>query len=159
MCQHRALGSHESCSPRARGFLSTSLRTLPRHLTVAKHQGRRFLIAKFLGIGAVCLAAVLTAGIALEAFDDDLDLWPFGAEDCTVAPHGQPVTDGQTVGPPVGLPAGHCFVNAAGAHLVLRHRARSALAANRPFNFPPFSMAEPRELSPTPALGLGHFFF
>lgn len=134
------------------------LRSIPLHLYIAKNQGRRFLITKCLVIVAACLATALVAFIVLEAFDSDLDLWPSGSENFTLAAQDPPVTGGAPVGGFVALNVMQCFVITAGAHLVLRHRARSALATDSPILFSPLNMAEPRVPFFSAAPALGHFF-
>ncbi len=85
-----------------------------------------------LTILAASLGAVFAASIVLEALDDDLDLWPFGAEDFTVVPHADLVIGSQSFSALFALSTLQIFVMTAGAHLVLRHRARSALATAYP---------------------------
>jgi hypothetical protein len=116
---------------------------------VPKKQGCRFLTARFLTVFAACLCTVLVAYIVLEALDDDLDLWPFGAENFTVAPHADLVIGSQpfsvffplnaiqclVIGSQAfsvffALNAVQCLVMTAGAHLVIGHRPRSALATD-----------------------------
>jgi hypothetical protein len=109
---------------------------------IARRQGRRFLLARFLGIFALCLAVGFIAYIVLEAFDLDPDLWPFGTENFNVAFQAQPLTDGQAAGAFAALSALQRFVKTAGAHLVCRHRARSDIAALRPSIFIAFTVAE-----------------
>jgi hypothetical protein len=108
-----------------------------------KDQRRRFLVAGFLTLLAACLTVGLLAFIVLEAFNGDLDLWPFGTENFTIAPTDQPVTGGQLVGAFSALNAIQCFVITAGVLLVLRHRARSALATDSPCISVAFNVAEP----------------
>ncbi len=100
-------------------------------------------MAKFFTILAACLGAVFVASIVLEAFDDDLDLWPFGSEDFTLGPQDPPSAGSQSVGPLAASNAAiQCLVMTAGAHLVLGHRARSALATDYPTPSAAFNMAE-----------------
>lgn len=135
------------------------LRNIPHHLNALMGQERRFLAFRFLGIAAACLAIAFVASIMIEAFDADLDLWPDGAGDFTLAAADSLGPGSQSAGARAVLNAIPCFVISAGAHLVLRHRARSALATDRPSIFPSFSMAEPREPIASAFPTLGHFFF
>jgi hypothetical protein len=153
------LGVQETSRPKSLLFPSYILRNIPIRLTVAQGRGRRFLLIRLLVIGAACLAAVLVTGIVLEAFDSDLDLWPFGAEDFIVASPDAPVMGGQPAGSLAALNVVQGFVISAGTHLVLQHRARNALATDRPSFFSSYSMAEPREPHLDASLALGHFIY
>ncbi len=107
-------------------------------------QGPKFLVGGFLTLLAACLALGMVASIVLEAFDGDSDLWQFGAEDFIAAAHGESLTGSHVVG---GLPAPStilCMAMTAGAYLVLRHRARSALAIDSRLTSMAFTKAEPR---------------
>jgi hypothetical protein len=133
--------------------------TTPTLAKGPKHRGNRFPVIEFLTILAACLWAVFVVSIVLEAFDDDLDLWPFGSEDSTLAPQDPPPTGGQCVGPfSASNGAIQCFVMTAGAHLVVGHRARSALATDYPTASRAFNMAEPWVQDPKAAPLLGHLF-
>jgi hypothetical protein len=90
----------------------------------------RFPIAKHIIILAACLAVAMLTFLVLEAFDGDMDLGPFGADDFVLAPPGQSEGGSRPVWPLGALCAVQCFVATAGAHLDLRYRARSALAAD-----------------------------
>ncbi len=118
-----------------------------RHLLslgkVTRDRGIKALITRFLPILAACLSAVFVFSIVLEAFDSDLDLWPFGAEHFTVSSPEQPVPTGQLAGIFPVLSASFFVVITAGRHLVLRHRARSALATDSPFLPIALNVAEP----------------
>ncbi len=137
---------------------SSPLRDIFLHCNLAYDKRRRFLVAGFLSLLALCLAFGFVAFIVLEAFDSDLDLWPFGAEDFTLAPHDSPATAGQSVEAFSAVNPGHRFIVSAGAHLVVGHRARSTLPTDSLPDFIALSVAEPREplLNAVPALG--HFF-
>ncbi len=124
-----------------------------------KHRGNKFSVIELLPVLAACLGAIFVASIVLEAFDDDLDLWPFGFEDFTLAPQDPPPTGGQCVGAlSASNDAIQCLVMSAGAHLVLGHRARSALATDYSTSSPAFNMVEPwvQDLKAAPVLG--HLF-
>ncbi len=136
----------------------TALPRTPPLSKVAKRQGNKFPVTKFLAILAACLGSVFVASIVLEAFDNDLDLWPFGAENFTVAAQDQPATSGQPFSVSFALNPLLWFVVTAGAHLVIRHRARSALATDSPSIFVVSTMAEPRWQGLNPAPALGHLF-
>jgi hypothetical protein len=136
----------------------TALPRTPPLSKVAKRRRDKFPVTKFLTILAACLGSVFVASIVLEAFDNDLDLWPFGTEDFTVVPHADLVIGSQPFSALFALGAIQVFVMTAGAHLVLRHRARSALATDSPTIFIAFNMAEPRWQGLNPAPVLGHFF-
>ncbi len=69
------------CSP------SAALPRAPALGMAPKHRGVKFPVAKLLTLLAACLGAAFAASTVLEAFDNDLDLWPFGAEDLTTAQH------------------------------------------------------------------------
>jgi hypothetical protein len=142
----------EASSPRA---------PLPGTPTPGKaptHRGNIIPVAKRLSILAVCLGAVLVVSLVLEAFDDDLDLWPFGSQDFTLAPQGPPITACQAVGSSAGSTAAvRCLVTA-GAHLVLGHRARSALPTDRSPRSSMMNMAEPWAQNLKAAPVLGHLF-
>ncbi len=126
---------------------------------VAKYRGNTFPVTKVLTILAACLGTVFVASIVLEAFNDDLDLWPFGAENFTVPAQDQLVTGGQPFSAFYALKPILWFVVTFGAHLVMRHRARSALATDRPSIFTGFNVAEPRWQGLNPAPALGHLFW
>jgi hypothetical protein len=135
---HKPWGFTCMCSP----FVACSTTPTLRH--VAKRQRNEFPVTKTLTLIAACLGAVFVSYIVLEALDRDLDLWPLGTEDFTFAPQDPPPTGGQFVGAHLALNAAiQCFVLTAGAHLVLGHRARSALATDSPSIFSMFTMAEP----------------
>ena len=138
---------------------SSGLRSNPQHCNVSMDQGRRFLIAGLLSVLALCLASGLLAFIVVEAFDSDLDLWPFGSENFTVAAQYSPVTGGEPIGALTALSVIECFVITAGAHLVLRYRARSALPTDSPILFSPLNVAELRVPSPNAAPVLGHLSY
>ena len=84
---------------------------------------------------AACLGALFAGCIVLEAFDADLALWPFGTEDFVFAPFGHLVSGAPASPAFSALHSAYGFVVTAGAHLVVRYRARSALATD------PFSMS------------------
>ncbi len=120
------------------------------------HSQRRSHIHKLTALSAVCLAAGFLACIMLWAFDPGPDLWPSGAESFSIESSGL----WETSDPPgcvsTALISIRRHVTAASAHLVLRHRARSALAVDSPLiSSLAFSLAEPwdpTEMDP----GLGH---
>ncbi len=121
----------------------TALRSTLPLCNLAKEHGGKFPGVRFLTILAACLCAVFAGFLVLEAFDGDLDIGPFGAEDFAVELHGQTAGSSQFVDALSNLDAIFCFVVAAGTYLVSRHRARSALATDHPFIPIGFNMAEP----------------
>ncbi len=123
-----------------------------------RHRKNTFLLARFLTIFAACLGVLFVSYIALEAVDGDVNLWPFGAESFIGAAKDQHVIGGQPFSVSFILALIQCFVMTAGAHLVMKHRARSALAADYPTLSAAFQMAEPwvQDLRDAPVLG--HFF-
>ena len=131
---------------------------IPARGNVAKHRANKFPVTKFLTIFAACLSAVFVSSIVFEAFDSDLGLWPFGAEDFTVALQDQLVTGSQPFSVFFALNAIQCLVMSAGAHLVLRHRPRSALATDSLSISFVFNVAEPWWQNLNAAPVLGHFF-
>jgi hypothetical protein len=158
MCQRKCLGVQESPRSESSRFPSLPLWSIAIRPTIARDQGCRFLVTRLLVIGAACLAVVLVAGIVLEAFDSDLDLWPFGAEDFTVAADSSSPTEVQPYQGCASLNPISCFVRPAGAHLIVQHRARGALVSESPSFLLAFNVAEPREQNSKAALPLGHFF-
>ena len=116
------------------------------------------LLTRFLTLFAACLGAAFAAPLVLEAFDGDLDLWPVGAEDFTLAPHADLGIGGQPFSTVFALSALQSFVMTAGAHLVVRHRARSALVTDSPIPLRAFPMAEPWVLDRKSTPVLGHLF-
>ncbi len=88
------------------------------------------LIAGSFALLTACLLTGLLACIVLEALDGDLDLWPFGAEDFNVTASDQPLMGSQLLGGILALTVVLRTLMTAGAYLVLRHRARSALASD-----------------------------
>jgi hypothetical protein len=123
------------------------------------HRGNKSPVAKVLTLLAACLGAVFAASVVLEAFDGDLDLCPFGAEDFTVEPHADLAIGSQPFSVFFALNPTLYFVVTAGAHLVVRYRARSALATDSPTIFIVFNMAEARWQGLNLAPALGHFFW
>ncbi len=75
----------------------------------------------------------MVASIVLEAFDGDVALWPRGAGNLAAAPHGDLVRSAHGAGVFPALQAASRFVMTAGALLIMRYRARSALATDAPF--------------------------
>jgi hypothetical protein len=126
---------------------------------VAKHRRTRFPVTKTFTILAACLGALFISYIVLEALDGDLDLWPLGAENFTAASHADFVIASQPFSTFFALNPILWFVVTAGAHLVMRHRARSALPTDTPSILIAVTMAEPWGQSVNPALALGHLFF
>jgi hypothetical protein len=123
------------------------------------HRGNKFSVIELLPLLAACLGAIFVASIVLEAFDDDVDLWPVGSEDFTLAPQDTPPAGSQCVGAlSTSNAAIQCSVMTAGAHLVLGHRARNTLATNYSTLSSTFHMAEPwvQDLKAAPVLG--HLF-
>ncbi len=94
--------------------------------------GGGFRLGGFLTILGTCLAVGLVAFIALEAFDSDQDLWPFMSGELIGPLHGKAMTGGLGAGAFAVLSAIQCFVITAGVRLVLRHRARGAIATDHP---------------------------
>jgi hypothetical protein len=97
--------------------------------------------------------------IVVEAFNGDLDLWPFGAEDFLGAAHDSPLISGQVARTFFALQVTRCFVMTAGAHLVLTHRARSDLPTDIPSSSLAFNMADPRLRNLSASLVLGRLLF
>ena len=156
-------GSSSANNARGSAYVFSPCAIFPRRTpalgNAPTHRGNKFSVIDLLPLVAACLGAVFIASLVLEAFDDDLDLWPFGSEDLTLAPQDPPPAGGQCVGVLSASNAAiHCFVMTAGTHLVLGHRARSALATDYSTPSPPFNMAEPwvQDLKAAPVLG--HLF-
>lgn len=148
--------------------------------SMAKDRRPTIFHASHFSLVAVCLTAGLLAFIALEAFDDDLDFWPSGAENIIGALHQEPVIGGRTpqifspllpkqdlvlaARPQTAVCHRACRAIALespsrGAHLALRHRARNAIAPNDPSICIACDMAECRGRLPLdgpPAVS--HFF-
>lgn len=110
---------------------------------IVSGQEPRFFVAGFLALFSACLGVGLLACIVLEAFDGDPDLWPLGAEDLSIAAHGQSVTTDRLTGDISAPNLLLCTLVTAGVYLVLRHRARSALATDSHRSSIASSMAEP----------------
>ncbi len=140
---------------RRKGLTSFRGCSRPRHLTASfrhlslscKNQDAHrplFLVTGFLAFLSACLLVGLLTYIVIEAFDGDSDLWPIGAEDFDASLPGPFSTASQFIGGVSALSVILCtLVMTAGACLVLRHRARSALAADTPSVYPScFHMAE-----------------
>jgi hypothetical protein len=162
-------------------FLNISERRVATRGRDAKRQRHGSPVVHLLTIAA-CLTAGFVAFICLEAFDADLNLWPSGVEDFTIASAGAPrvqpvqpfaaqhakyfiaaehdstLTGGQPSQPPISPHAVLGFVISAGALLALRHRARSTLAFGPPFGLIACEMAEPWWQEMCTAPRLGHFF-
>lgn len=157
MCQRKSFNAR---GPRRQWPLRSSS-SPPRskflRCNVASDKQSGFLIAGFLSILAVCLASGFVAVIVIEAFDSDTDLWPLGAEDFTLAPHDSPVVGGRSVGVFPALSLMHRFIDSAGAHLVVGHRARSTLPADNISVSISVNLAEPWGPSLYAAPALGHF--
>ena len=110
---------------------------------VAPHHGNHISLTTCLNRVAACLGALFAACIVLEAFDADLALWPFGTEDFVFAPVGHLVSGAPASPAFSALPSAYGFVVTAGAHLVVRYRARSALATDPSSMSVVFQRAEP----------------
>ena len=136
----------------------SAIRCLSPFGKIAEDPTGRFLVAGLLTLTAACMSVGLVAFIALEAFDSDLNLWPLGAEDFSVEVHGQFMTGGQAAGSPIGLGIIPWFVVPAGSYLVLRHRARSALASDSAWASNRFDVAERLGRHPDAPQTLGHLF-
>jgi hypothetical protein len=138
-----SMAVQEACGP----VYAPPPSAVPQHLAVlgkfASERGRSFLVAGFLIVSAACLSVGVLAFIAAALFDADLGLLAFGGEDIIIAPHHEPVACGQSVGAFSAPQAIICFVITVGAYLVLRHRARSALATDSPCICITFNVAEP----------------
>ncbi len=104
---------------------------------------RKLLIVRFIALLAVCLSAGPIAYIILFAFDSDPEVWPFGAESYSVDSHGLLNVSDAPISVSAAWTAIWCFVTTAGAHLVVRYRARSALAADSPLISLASNLAEP----------------
>lgn len=135
------------------------LRDTPLHFHVAKDRGRRFLVAKGLGLTAACLVAGFVGFIAIEAFDVDVALWPIGAEDFTCEVNASSPPGVEPLLGCVALTAIPDNVIPAGAHLIAHHWARSALPTDDPSIPPPLNMAECREACLAAAPVLGHYSY
>ncbi len=105
---------------------------------------------------AGCLLAGFVGSIMAEAFDSDLDVCPFGAEDCTVA---EATSSPAAVQPGLAstlLNQALSIVLLAGACLILLHRPRSGLASDSRLIFSSFNAAASRgsqaESSPAAAI-------
>jgi hypothetical protein len=124
------------------------------HRIHVSHQLNRSLLTRGLTLLPACLATLFVASVMIEAFDDDLDLWPFGVEDFAAASYELPLTGGLPLWSRSALSDAYCFLMAAGPRLVLRHRARSALPTDSLSNSL-CTMAEPgwRDLTASPELG------
>ncbi len=117
---------------------ASTCRTIAPHRR--PHVAPRICLASFVA----SLAALFVASILLEALDGDVALWPRGAGNLTAAPHGNLVRNAQDAGAFPALQWAFRFVKTAGALLVMRYRARSALATDAPFlTVMPFTLAEP----------------
>ncbi len=112
--------------------LTAGMRRSSNSAEIVRGQGRKFLAAGPWAFLAACLALGMVASIVLEAFDGDSDLWQFGAEDFDIAAHANSLRGTQPIGGVSTLNAALFTVMTAGAYLVLRHRPRSALAADSP---------------------------
>ncbi len=116
----------------------------PARRTVAPHRRPRFPLTTCLASLAACLGALLAASIVLEAFDADLALWPCGTGDFTATLHAHLGCDARGASAFPAPQAAYGFVMTAGALLVVRYRARSALATDAPsISVMLFTMAEP----------------
>jgi hypothetical protein len=135
---------------------ASCLRSAPRR--VATGRETRVIFARGLVLFAACLAGGIVAIMVLETFGLDPDLRPFGTDDFTVAL--QQAFEGGLQSVPLcsGLAAILWFVATPGARLILSHRARSALATDRPTLPMAFNMAEPWWSYPIHPPGLGHSF-
>jgi hypothetical protein len=156
---------------RSRGAQETSVPTLPfslacfsrftlAHRNAAKSRGNQLLTAKRLVTLSACLMGAFVVSFVIEAFDSDLDLWPFGTEDFGIAAHTPSLAGTQLPLSSAALNGFSCFVRTAGAHLIAQHRARSALAADIPNSSSLLiecEMAEPwrQDLKDAPVLGHG----
>ena len=117
------------------------------------------MLGNCLRVTAIFLVAVLSAFILFEAFDGDVDLWPIGAEDCTLAGDALTLAVVRPLQELVSSKPIPCFGLTAGAHLVTRHRARSAIATVDPPISPSLNVAEPRRQDLNDAPVLGHFVY
>ena len=127
-----------------RVFLTSS--GFPKSLArrkVAPQHGNHIALATYLTRVAACVGALFAACIVCEAFDTDLAPWPFGTEYFTVASVGPLASGARGACAFSGLLAAYGFVMAAGALLVVRYRARSALATDEWSTFVEFHRAEP----------------
>jgi hypothetical protein len=125
-----AVGWQKACGPALRVFPDGAVCLRSILCRIAKVQVRKFLLAGFLVLLPVCLTLGFVAFIVLETFGLDPDLRPFGTEDFEVDLQKLFAAGLPSVRVFSGLAAMHCFVAPAGAHLILRHRARSALATD-----------------------------
>ncbi len=93
---------------------------------------RRSHIYKITPLPAACLATGFVVCIVLFAFDPGPDLWPFGAESFSIESNGLWTTSIPLYIASTTRTTVWGFVTTAGAHIVLRYRARSALATDSP---------------------------
>lgn len=105
---------------------------LPARQSVCPQHKPRFPLTKSLPSLAACLSTLFAVSLALEAFDADLTLWPLGTEDFTASQDSHLVRGAQGAGAFPPLRVAYGFVMTAGALLVVRYRARSALATDAP---------------------------
>ncbi len=118
------------CSSSARpGFLSFLRQTGLSPQNAPRQNGHRSTLLILL---AGCLVAGLGVPFVFQAFGGDPDLCPFGAEDFIVAAQCQSLPRAQLIGGVSALSPLLSALMTAGAYLVLRHRARSALATDSP---------------------------
>ncbi len=104
---------------------------------------RRSRIDKIVALLAACLATGFFACIILSAADSNPGIWPFGAESFSIESHGLLRSSDPLDGVSAAWTATCCLVTTAGAYLVIRHRARSALVADGLLASLALNMAEP----------------
>jgi hypothetical protein len=134
------------------------LRT-PARRNLALHNRNHFPLFTCLASLTACLGAVFGSFIVLEASDGDLELWPCGADTFTAASGGHLLGGGQATDVLTAVLAVCAFVITAGAYLVLRYRARSALATNNSCNSLRGSWPSPGAVAVTRAPALGRCVF
>lgn len=127
------------------------------HRKLFPHHKTRFLLNSDLAYLAACLTMIFVSCVALEAFDKDVALWPFGTEAFAAPAQDDFVGGFCQAGSLCALRALYAFVMTAGAQLVLRYRARSALVTDGHSPFVAFHRAEPWGVAATGAPALGPY--
>ncbi len=112
-----------------------------------KDNRRRGSGMELLVLVAGCMVVAFAVSFMAVTFEGDSDLWPFGADDYSIAARGQSPVGRQSIGGVLGLTVACCTLMTAGACLVLQHRARSALTTESSRTPIASSMAEPRALT------------
>ena len=131
--------------------------TLPRVSAHVSPHRIHFHLTNHATCVAACIAAIFVSCLVLEAFDKDIALWPFGTED--FAAPAQDHFEGAVpdAGALSAARAAYGFIVTAGAQLVLRYRARSALVTDDFSLHDAFHRAEPWGVTVTGAPALGPY--